>query len=727
MEDAITIVANLSTKGFEKGSKALKSAISSLSRSALRLGKTAQQSATGVIGNIKKLVPTIIGVGSAFGVISKAVSAFMAQNELLSKRMSSVWTALGNLIGPIVTQLVNWVTTAVSYLLSFLKLLGVTGKTASQLSKSAKGAGSDLQKTIAGFDELNVLQDNSGGGSGDAGLKDIEPTEWMKALSELLKKGLWEDAGKMIAQRLNEMVDSVDWAGIGKKIAYYFNGALTVLATIIKKFNWQNLGRSFAKGVNEILNGVNWQNLGVVLMGKLTALFGIITGFLAELDWGALAKAMSDTFIGAVSQLSETIRNADFRSIGEGIRTFFMNIDWNGILEAVKEALQTMWNGALDFLRGLMGSGEDDTDPWIVTILEKLGGAIEKVGTFVSEHGEAILTFVTGIGTTVAALTIGEKVADFVKGLKDVIGTAGTAKGALKALFSVLSANPIVLVIALIAGLVAAFITAYQTNDEFREKVDTAFNKIKEVIGSVVDWVKDKIEIFKEAIQTAKDRITEFRDSVVDKFESIKERASSLIQKIKEVFSFEWKIPHISLPHITVTWEPTGDFARFLGVTALPHLGIEWYAKGGIVDGAHLIGAGEDGKEAIVPLERNTEWINMVAQGLLDRMESGEYSLSKIGQSIAALNNIAETVAFKMPAVAQGSILPYSVAETPESNSPSDDVNAIMEAIRDFYGKLDEIIYLLDHVQFVAQFGDLRALARKITQEQRREQISEGR
>ena len=177
MDDVITVVANLSTKGFEKGSAALKKAINSLSTTASKFGKTAEKSASGVLSTMKRLLPTIIGVGSAYGIISKAVSAFMSQNEQLSKKMSAVWTALGNVIGPIITQLITWVTTAVSYLLSFLKLLGLTGKTASELSKSATGAGSDLQKTVAGFDELNKLSDNSGGSGGASGTgrADIHP------------------------------------------------------------------------------------------------------------------------------------------------------------------------------------------------------------------------------------------------------------------------------------------------------------------------------------------------------------------------------------------------------------------------------------------------------------------------------------------------------------------------------------------------------------------------
>ena len=78
------------------------------------------------------------------------------------------------------------------------------------------------------------------------------------------------------------------------------------------------------------------------------------------------------------------------------------------------------------------------------------------------------------------------------------------------------------------------------------------------------------------------------------------------------------------LPHITVSWQELGEnsaIRRFLGLTALPHLGVEWYAKGGIVDGATLIGAGEKGKEAIIPLERHTEWIHLVALELKKELE----------------------------------------------------------------------------------------------------------
>ncbi len=83
--------------------------------------------------------------------------------------------------------------------------------------------------------------------------------------------------------------------------------------------------------------------------------------------------------------------------------------------------------------------------------------------------------------------------------------------------------------------------------------------------------------------------------------------------------SFTFKVPHLR-----VDWQELASnsiLARYLGITAIPHLSVDWYARGGIVDGATLIGAGEKGKEAIIPLERNTGWIRSVAEELREQLE----------------------------------------------------------------------------------------------------------
>ena len=57
---------------------------------------------------------------------------------------------------------------------------------------------------------------------------------------------------------------------------------------------------------------------------------------------------------------------------------------------------------------------------------------------------------------------------------------------------------------------------------------------------------------------------------------------------------------------------------------------------------------GEAGKEAVVPLERNTEWINLVANSIMDRMTASDFS-----------NRLAEAfVSVPRPSIARGAVVP---------------------------------------------------------------------
>jgi hypothetical protein len=76
------------------------------------------------------------------------------------------------------------------------------------------------------------------------------------------------------------------------------------------------------------------------------------------------------------------------------------------------------------------------------------------------------------------------------------------------------------------------------------------------------------------------------------------------------------------MPHITIT----GEFS--LVPPSVPHFSIQWYKLGGVFDTATLFGygngkiggLGEDGAEAIVPLENNLEWLDKLAIMLADKM-----------------------------------------------------------------------------------------------------------
>lgn len=169
------------------------------------------------------------------------------------------------------------------------------------------------------------------------------------------------------------------------------------------------------------------------------------------------------------------------------------------------------------------------------------------------------------------------------------------------------------------------------------------------------------------------------------------------------------------------------DGANALGSVvgfSIPYLNeIPYLAKGGVLKRGQVGLLEGDGAEAVVPLEKNTEWIGKVADQFIEQLAPPLEM-----RYLSALQGIADTVSFRAPAIAQGTVTPYSVqtstAQTVGGDqSAAPDLLAVLERIDE---RLNDMEHQLGDMQFVAQFGDLRALARKITKEQRREKITEG-
>lgn len=104
---------------------------------------------------------------------------------------------------------------------------------------------------------------------------------------------------------------------------------------------------------------------------------------------------------------------------------------------------------------------------------------------------------------------------------------------------------------------------------------------------------------------------------VLQKLTDLRDRVLDVAARLKEAFSFEWRMPHLRLPHLSVQWDPVDNvLANFFGVTAFPRLNVSWYAKGFITNGTSIwngIGIGERGREALLPLDSNDGWKDEIA------------------------------------------------------------------------------------------------------------------
>ena len=158
--------------------------------------------------------------------------------------------------------------------------------------------------------------------------------------------------------------------------------------------------------------------------------------------------------------------------------------------------------------------------------------------------------------------------------------------------------------------------------------VDPIVNGVKNLLG-----IHSPSTVFAEiagyCVEGFTQRWDQLQSKITDKLAGLKTSVTQAAAKIKNAFSFSWSLPRLKVPHLSIDWQETGSaFARFFGVSAIPHINVQWYAKGGILDGAQifgrmgssLLGGGEAGREAVLPLDRNTEWMDRIADRVVSRL-----------------------------------------------------------------------------------------------------------
>ena len=159
--------------------------------------------------------------------------------------------------------------------------------------------------------------------------------------------------------------------------------------------------------------------------------------------------------------------------------------------------------------------------------------------------------------------------------------------------------------------------------DKLKSGARDAWDGIKSVFGGVADWFKDK---FSTAWQKVKDVFSTggavfdgIKDGIVSAFKTV---VNAIIRGINRVIAIPFnainntldKIRNVSIAGI----EPFSGLISRFNVPQIPEL-----AKGGVVRKATRAIIGEDGREAVVPLEKNTEWMNTLADKVADKVGGG--------------------------------------------------------------------------------------------------------
>jgi len=146
----------------------------------------------------------------------------------------------------------------------------------------------------------------------------------------------------------------------------------------------------------------------------------------------------------------------------------------------------------------------------------------------------------------------------------------------------------------------------------FRISYDTLDKVTGGAVSKITGLWKKNLNLLSGIATTALNAVLKSFNEKMDNAKKIVEGGLNLI---KGMFNFEWKLPDIKLPHFSIS--PAGWKFSDLLEGSIPKLGIEWYAKGGIMtdptifgmNGNNLMVGGEAGDEAIAPIDLLQKYI----------------------------------------------------------------------------------------------------------------------
>lgn len=250
----------------------------------------------------------------------------------------------------------------------------------------------------------------------------------------------------------------------------------------------------------------------------LATLFGTesLSGMLALVNAGP----------NEIDKLTKSLENSD-GSAKKMAKTMQNNL--KGALEEAGGSLETM---AITIY--------EDLEPTLTRIVKAFTDMVNAFNGLPEPVRKFIVIFAGIVAAVGPVMWILGKLTTFILGwpttIANVIKILGKLGGAFKLLFGIIAAHPFVAIALAIAGLILYFVNLYNTNEEFRKKVDECWNAVKET-------VKSSVEQFKRDIDDIKRFFTEG-------WEDVKNKASGAWEAIKG-------FPKSASDYIKQTWEGT--------------------------------------------------------------------------------------------------------------------------------------------------------------------------
>lgn len=411
-----------------------------------------------------------------------------------------------------------------------------------------------------------------------------------------------------------------------------------------------------------------WQNLKTTLMESfLPIAIERVQGLAGQID--ALAGALS----GVIGWCQEhqtllTVIGIGLGGLATAILAYNISLHATAIATAVATAATGafaavvaaltspfFWIGAAIAAVVLVIKNWGTVSGWLSSVLEFLGGVFQGIGNTIqsvasgiwgtiqnvfTSIGNTFQTAVNAVATTLQGVfdtihTVTLNALDGIRGFLDstwyawqsfqatLAGLWNSIKATALSVWNAIKNALLGIVNGIRSGIFNGINAVKNTVSSIWHGIQsvttTVWNGIKSGVVGVVTGVKTTVgNLFNGLKNTVSSIWNGIKSAIITPVTAAKEKVTGVIDKIKGLFHFSWSLPKLKVPHFGIS--PAGWKVGDLLKGSIPHLSVRWAAKGGIMRNPTLFGGGEAGAEGILPLERNTWWMDKLADIVTVRM-----------------------------------------------------------------------------------------------------------